>query len=331
MKGRFGVPDFGRSHARGRGRANRLPGRRVPVPGVEPDLTGTSGSASGFPTSISDPLAGPGRVDRLFQNFPAAGGNPHKPLGLGGSGEVSGHIAKSWSDPEVTAQVAAESARFADVLFGSVRGSADMHDGAFLFHPLRVYEGEATVSLEGASRFRSDPKRPDLDLTLTAKGYPVERFLDFLDLDYPITGRVTGSFPLSGNPPDAVSGEGLAVIEDAVLWGQKVERVTGRLGLTPGHVSFEDVRAELQGGAAGGRASLAYKDKTFEVRAAGDGIALSSIRACGAPKDVQGRLSFEVSGSGSLEKPDLNLSASLANAPSSASDPGRRGAETRPA
>ena len=223
-----------------------------------------------------------GELDRIFQNFAAAGGNPHKPLGLGGTGEVSGHIGKSWSDPEVTAQVSAESARFADVLFGSVRGSADMHEGAFLFHPLRVYEGDATVSLEGTSRFRRDPKRPDLDLTLTAKDYPVKRFLDFLDLDYPITGRVTGSFPLSGNPPDAVSGEGLAVIEDAVLWGQKVERVTGRLGLTPGHVSFEDVRAELQGGAAGGRASLAFKEKTFEVQVAGDGIALSSIRACGS-------------------------------------------------
>jgi translocation and assembly module TamB len=255
-------------------------------------------------------------LDRIFQNFAAAGGNPHKPLGLGGSGEVSGHIAKSWSDPDVTAQVSAESAKFADVLFGSVRGSADMHDGAFLFHPLRVYEGDATVSLEGASRFRRDPRRPDLDLTLTAKGYPLQRFLDFLDLDYPISGRVTGSFPLVGNPPDAVSGEGLAVIEDAVFWGQKVERVTGRFGLTPGHVTFDDVRAELEGGgAAGGRASLAYKEKTFEVRAAGDGIPLASIQSVrDLSQEVQGRLSFEVSGSGALDKPSLTIAASLANA-----------------
>jgi translocation and assembly module TamB len=254
-------------------------------------------------------------LDRIFQNFAAAGGGAHKPLGLGGNGEVAGHIAKSWSDPDVTAQVSAESARFADVLFGSVRGSVGMHDGAFLFHPLRVYEGDATVALDGTSRFRHDPKRPDVDLTVTAKEYPVERFLGFLDLDYPITGRVTGSFPLSGNPPDAVSGEGLAVIKDAVLWGQKVEHVTARLGLTPGHVSFEDVRAELDGGAAGGRASLAYKEKTFEVRAAGDGIALSSIQSVRElSKEIQGRLSFDVSGSGSLEKPNLTLSASLANA-----------------
>ena len=254
-------------------------------------------------------------LDRIFQNFVAAGGSAPKPLGLGGSGEITGHIAKSWSNPEVSAQVSAESARYANVLFGSVRGSVDMHDGAFLFHPLRVYEGDATVSLEGAARFRSDPKLPTIDLTLTAKAYPLERFLDYLDLEYPVTGRVTGSFPLSGNPPDAVSGGGAVVIEDAVLWGQKVERITGRLALTPGKVSADDVRAQLAGGALGGRASLAYKDSTFEVRAAGDGIpidALQSVRELSSK--IQGNLSVEVAGSGPVAKPNLTVSASIADA-----------------
>jgi len=70
-------------------------------------------------------------------------GDRPEPLGLGGSGEVAGHLARSWSDPEVTAQVSAENARFANVGFGSVRGSVDMHAGAFLFHPLRVYDADA--------------------------------------------------------------------------------------------------------------------------------------------------------------------------------------------
>jgi hypothetical protein len=254
-------------------------------------------------------------LDRIFQNFVAAGGSAPKPLGLGGSGEVTGHIARSWGDPDVTAQVSAENARYADVLFGSVRGSVDMHDGAFLFHPLRVYEGDATVALDGTARFRHDPKRPTVDLTLTAKDYPLERFLDYLNLEYPVTGRVTGSFPLSGNPPDSVSGGGSAVIEDAVLWGQKVERLTGRLALVPGKLSVDDVRAQISGGAAGGRASLAYKEGTFEVRAAGDGIPLEALQSVQeVSKKVQGRLSVEVAGSGAIAKPNLTVSASIADA-----------------
>ena len=254
-------------------------------------------------------------ADRVFQNFVAAGGDRPEALGLGGSGEVAGHLGKSWSDPEVTAQLSAENARFANVLFGSVRGSVDMHDGAFLFHPLRVYDGDATVSLEGSVRFRNDPQRPKVDLTVAARSFPVERFLGYLQLPYPVTGRVTGSFPLLGNPPDAVSGGGSVMIEDALLWGQKVPRITGRLALTPGRVEFEDVRAELDGGAAGGRASFAYKEGTFDLRAAGDAVPLQSIQAVrDVAKEVSGRLSFEISGSGTVEKPNLVVSASLAEA-----------------
>ena len=47
-----------------------------------------------------------------------------------------------------------------------------MHDGAFLFHPLRAYEGSATISLEGTARYRKDPVRPAVDLAVTAKDFP---------------------------------------------------------------------------------------------------------------------------------------------------------------
>ena len=100
-------------------------------------------------------------IDRLFQNFVGASGSVPSPLGFGGSGEVEGHIAKSWGDPDVTAKFSAENTRYGGVLFGSVRGAADMHDGAFLFHPLRAYEGSATISLEGTARYRKDPGPPD--------------------------------------------------------------------------------------------------------------------------------------------------------------------------
>ncbi len=253
--------------------------------------------------------------DRIFQNFVAASGSSPAPLGFGGSGEVEGHIAKSWGDPELTARFSAENARYGGVLFGSVRGATDMHDGAFVFHPLRVYDGNATLSLEGTARYRRDPKRPTLDFVLTAKDYPVTRMLDYLDLHYPIEGRLTGSFPLVGSPPDAVSGSGAAALDDAVLWGQKVPRLTGRMALTPGHFSLDDIRAELGGGGLGGRIAIAFKEKTFEARAAGDGVPIQSLEALGRfGEDISGRLSFEISGSGTFSRPDLTASATLSEA-----------------
>ncbi len=254
-------------------------------------------------------------VDHLFQNFVAASGDVPSPLGLGGSGEVEGHIAKSWGDPDVSARFSAENARYAGVLFGSVRGTTDMHDGAFVFHPLRVYDGSASLSLEGTTRYRKDPSRPTLDLVLTAKDYPVSRFLEYLDLQYPIEGRLTGSFPLAGSPPNSVTGGGAAALDDAVLWGQKVSRMTGRMGLSPGLFELDDVRADVGAGMVGGHIAIKYNEKTFEARAAGDAVPLESLDAlAGLAPEVSGRVSFELAGSGTFSRPDLTASASLSGA-----------------
>jgi hypothetical protein len=251
-------------------------------------------------------------VDRLFQNFTAASGGRPDPLGLGGSGEADGHISRSWGNPEVSAQIAAENASYAGVLFGSVRGTAGMSDGAFQFQPLRVYDGSATLSLEGNVRYRRDPSKPTFEVTVTAKDYPVARLLDYLDLEYPITGRLTGTFPLYGSPPDHVSGSGTMTLAEAEVWGQKFPLIVGRATLEPGRFELEEVRAELNGGTLGGRGVIAYKEKTFEVRLAGDAIPIQDLAAVrDASTDLSGRLTFQLTGSGEIERPDLTVTAAL--------------------
>jgi translocation and assembly module TamB len=253
-------------------------------------------------------------IDRLFQNFTAASGGRPEPLGLGGSGEADGHISKSWGNPEVSARISAENASYAGVVFGSVRGTAGMHDGAFLFQPLRVYEGSATLSLEGTVRYRRDPNRPTFDVTVTAKDYPVARLLDYLDLDYPIRGQISGEFPLSGSPPDAVSGSGVMVLADAEVWGQKFPLVTGRATLEPGRFELDELRASLNGGTLGGRGAVGYRDKTFEVRLAGDAVPIEDLEMVrDASGGLTGKLTFQITGSGEIDRPDLAISAALSD------------------
>jgi len=316
VRGRFGVPTSGGGSVPildGRIRFDSTPFR---FPATTIELTG------GLQIGVWQPdfdfkvrTRDLGEIDRVFQNFVAAGGSKPSPLGFGGSAELTGHIARSWGNPEATAQISAENARYGGVLFGSVRGTADMHDGAFVFHPLRVYDGEASLSLEGTVRFRKEKGKPALDVIVGANAYPVARILDYLDIDLPIDGRVTASFPVSGDPPDALTGGGGAVLENAVIWGQSVPKLTGRAELTPGRFDLEDVRAEIGDGAIGGRGWVSYKEKTFEVRAAGDKIPLEAVAAVHDYTDrVTGRASFELSGSGSLNRPDLTISATLSDA-----------------
>ncbi|HYR46861.1 MAG TPA: translocation/assembly module TamB domain-containing protein, partial [Thermoanaerobaculia bacterium] len=253
-------------------------------------------------------------VDNLFQNFVAATGQEPEPIGLGGSGEVQGHVAGTWADPDASVQVSAEQARFAGVPFGSVRGTVDMREGAFFFRPLRVYDGDASLSLEGMARYRQDPRLPKLDLSVAARDYPLSRLLAYLQLDYPIEGKLTGSFPIAGNP-EALTGGGAMRLSDATAWDQKFPLITARALFTPGRFAVEDLRAQVGGGMIGGSAAIAFNAKTFEARLAGDAIPLEAIQVFqSAARDVTGVLSFQLSGGGSLDRPDVKLSASLSHA-----------------
>jgi hypothetical protein len=253
-------------------------------------------------------------VDHLFQNFLAAtGGNP-APLGLGGSGQVQGHVAGTWANPDAAVQITAEEARYAGVTFGSARGTVDMRDGAFFFRPLRVYDGDASLSLEGMVRYRIVPGRPRFDLSLAARRYPLSRLLEYLDFRYPIEGKLTGAFPVAGTPEE-LTGGGPIELADATIAGQKVPLVRGTVRFTPGHFALEDVSAEIGGGMIRGSGAIAIREKTFETRAAGDKIPLEAIDAArSAVREVSGKLSFQLSGSGSLDRPDLKLSAALSEA-----------------
>jgi translocation-and-assembly-module (TAM) inner membrane subunit TamB-like protein len=253
-------------------------------------------------------------VDRLLQNFVAATGGKPEALGLGGSGQIVGHVGGTWSEPDASVQVTAEEARYASVSFGSVRGTVDMRKGAFFFRPLHVYEGDASMSLEGMARYRFAPGQERFDLQIAARSYPLSRLLQYLDLKFPVDGRISGAFPLSGTP-ERLNGGGPVELADAVVWGEKIPLIKATLRLTPGVFGLGDVIAELGGGMIRASGSLTTASKTFQARAAGDGVSIESIAAAGGfSSDVAGKLSFQVSGEGALEHPDLKISANLSQA-----------------
>src|SRR6202023_3225769 len=161
----------------------------------------------------------------------------------------------SWADPDAAFQIALENSRYANVSFGSARGAVEMRDGAFFFRPLRVYDGAGSPSLEGMARSRFKPASPRFDLTLAARRYPLSRLLEYLDLRFPVEGKITGAFPLSGTP-EALTGGGPVELDDAVVWGQKIPAVRATVRLTPGRFGLDDVSAEMGGGLVRGSGTL---------------------------------------------------------------------------
>jgi autotransporter translocation and assembly factor TamB len=312
VRGRFGLPVSGGGPVSVADGAIRFEGAEFRFPRSEITLAGGFRIGEWKPVLDfrlrSEDLT---EVDRLFQNFVAATGGQPEPLGIGGSGSVEGHLEGTWGNPDVTARVTAEQAHYAGVLWGSVRGDVDIRDGAFVFHPLEVSDGEAGVTLEGSAAFREVPGRPTFDLRIAARRYPLSRLLDYLDLDYPVEGLVTGAFPISGSR-ESLTGGGSVELVDADIRGQKFPKLTADARMTPGRFALRNLQASLDGGTIAGEAEIAFREETFTARLAGKDLPLAAFTVLDVdPDDLRGLLAFDLEASGSLERPSGRLTASL--------------------
>ena len=157
-------PDGGRRPARGDARPHRVRELRAAL-SARRRSSSPEGSRSATGSRISISICVPATSPRPIASFRTssrrAEASPSRSVSAAPA-RSPGHLGRTWSNPEATVQVTAEDARYGGVLFGSARGTVDMSDGAFLFRPLRVYEGDATLSLEGRAAYRSHPGRAGL-------------------------------------------------------------------------------------------------------------------------------------------------------------------------
>ncbi len=244
-------------------------------------------------------------VDTVATNFSRAiSRRPTAPFGLSGSGRIEGTLGGTWSLPVAEARISAENAEYAGLRLGTVYADLSVADGAFDFHPLRSYDGDARLSLSGIVRYAPKRGSPDFAVTADAGNFPVERLLKFFSLDFPVRGRVTGILPVSGTK-NALTGGGSVVLDRGSVWGQPVDRVSGSLEFTPGAVALRSLRGQIGDAAFAGEGTYAFEAGNFSFRLSADDLPLSKIELLSPSDDWSGDVSFHAEGSGTIERPTI--------------------------
>ncbi len=248
-------------------------------------------------------------------------------MSLGGAGRIAAHLSRSFSDPRVEGRLSASGFVLRGVPFGTASAEFLVDRNVATFSPFAATDGGASLSLTGKIGWGGaleDEYRLD-GLVAEFSAWPLERVLKFLDLDLPITGAGTGRLPLDGVTP-ALSGRIPLVLTEASLWGQKLDRLEGVLAFEKDRIVIENATARLADGTASGGGFYRYADRAYGLDLDVRAVPIARLDAAGG-LSLTGVLSGQVKGSGTVDKPNLDVSARVADAAWSGSPLERAGTE----
>jgi hypothetical protein len=268
-------------------------------------------------------------VERIADNFyPAIQNEPlTPPLKLGGAGRIVARLTRSFADPRIEGRMSATGFVLRGVSFGTTSAEFLVDHNVATFSPFAAQDGSASLTLTGKIGWGGslkDAYRLD-GFVADFSAWPIERVLAFLDIDLPITGAGTGRLPLGGVTP-ALEGRIPLVALDASVWGQKLDRLEGVLAFEKDRIAIENATAAVGAGRAKGGGFFRYADRAYELDLDVSDVPLARVDAA-ASLPITGILSGHVRGSGTVDKPDLDVSAHVKEAAWGGSPLGRAGTE----
>jgi len=256
-------------------------------------------------------------LERLAANlYPAIQKEPlTPPLQLGGSAHLEVHLDRAFGDPRVEGTFAAHDFVLRGARFGETTADFEVDHNVLTLRPFVAQDVGGSMTVTGklawggklAGHYRME------GLTSDFVRWPIERVMKFLDFDLPLTGPVTGRLPLDGVTPD-LTGSVPLVWEKAGIWGQEVDRLEGVLSFEGDRLRIADTVLALGGGSARGGGVYRW-DRGFQLAMELQDVPAEKLKALAESfPGITGSLRGKVTGEGTIDKPNLKVEGTLAEA-----------------
>jgi hypothetical protein len=269
---------------------------------------------AGWDTRVEAPIHVTSRdwqaSDRLLAAVLTAFGSRTPAIEVGGRGEFTGTIARSFSDPLITGDFTGHDLRAWDVVWGSGSGSVVIENAYASVTSAALRKGDAGIQASGKYSL-GYPRRDrgeELDARVRLTNWPMAdlRHAFLLD-DWPVDGTVSGEYHLYGNY-ETPHGFGRVAIVDGVAWDEPFDRATATLRFEGNGVRIDDLRGWKGTGQMTGAAWVGW-DGTYSFNADGTAIPVESLALMQYEQlpPFSGQLQFSASGTGIVEAPRYDV------------------------
>jgi translocation and assembly module TamB len=152
-----------------------------------------------------------------------------------------------------------------------------------------------------------------LNLRLDAAKVNVDEVRPFIKQKLPITGTIDAQLQVAG-PVRSPAGSGWVELDSGSVYGEPVNRIRAQGKIADSVLNFSSISIASGAGAITATGSYDLQSKRFLVDAKSAGIDIAKIDSLSRQNwGATGRLSFNASGTGTLDDPQLQGDAALAN------------------
>lgn len=254
--------------------------------------------------------------DRLLASVLTAFGSRTPAIEIGGRGEFTGTVTRSFSNPLITGDFKGHDLRAWDVVWGSGSGRVVIENAYASVTAATMRKGDGEIHATGRYAL-GYPRRDwgeEIDARVRITNWPMAdlRHAFLLD-DWPVEGRVSGEYHLYGNYLTPL-GFGRVSIVDGVAWDEPFDRVTASLRFEGNGVRLDDLRGWKKGGQLTGAAWVGW-DGTYSFNADGSAIPVESLALMTFPQlpPFSGRLQFSAAGTGMFDAPRYDVKFRIAD------------------
>ena len=174
-------------------------------------------------------------------------------------------------------------------------------------------DADGTLDASAAGYHQASPEfngNSVLRAHLGAKAVGLDELLPLIGQKLPITGTLDAQLQATGQLR-ALDGSGWMELDGAKIYGEPVTKLRAQGTLSGDLIKFSSITGAGAPGSISGSGTYDLKSRRFQGNASGTGIDIAKIENLKHQLDAAGKLGFSVSGSGTIDDPQLEAHATL--------------------
>jgi len=243
--------------------------------------------------------------DRLLAGLMTDFGARTGPVAFSGRGEFDGAMSGPFRSPRVEGTFTSEALRAFDTRWGSASGRVVIENSYVTVKETVVRDAGSEIAIDGlfSLGYPRDDRGEEIDARFRVTKHDLDGLRHAFKIDdYPVSGKLSGEFHLTGAYEKPL-GFGAMTVEPGVAYGEPFEKATASLRFDGTGVRLDNILVTKGAGAVTGAAYIGW-DSTYSLNADGKRVPLDQIAfARTANTTVSGVGDFTATGSGTFDSP----------------------------